>query len=238
MVEPGGLINLGYPYGRVKVSGMTVDEAREAIEEHLKEILREPGVSVGLSEIGGKQQISGQHLVTQDGTVVLGAYGRVQVVGQTLEEAKASIERHLSTSLEDPEVAVDVYAYNSKNYYVITQGAELGDGVTRFPITGNETVLDAISQISGLTSISSTKIWIARPGTNPCGEDQILLVDWIGVTQRGDPVTNYQLMAGDRVYVAEDKLVATDNYLGKLIAPMNRVLGFTLLGTSYGATGS
>jgi polysaccharide biosynthesis/export protein len=232
VIEPGGLVNLGYPYGRVKVSGMTIDEAREAIEEHLKKELEEPGASVGLSDIAGKQQISGQHLVTQDGTVMLGAYGRVQVVGQTLAEAKQSIERHLSESLEEPEVSVDVFAYNSKNYYVITQGAELGDGVSRFPITGNETVLDAISQISGLTSISSTKIWIARPGCSRDGEDQILPVDWVGVTQRGDPITNYQLMSGDRVYVAEDKLVATDNYLAKLIAPINRVLGVTLLGTS------
>lgn len=232
VIEPGGLINLGYPYGRVKVAGLTVDEARNAIEAELKHTLQEPTVSVGLGDITGKQQISGQHLVSQDGTVMLGSYGKVQVVGQTLDEAKASIERHLSATLENPEVSTDVFAYNSKNFYVITQGAELGDGVAKFPITGNDTVLDAISQISGLTSISSTRIWIARPGCNPDGEDQILPVDWIGVTQRGDPTTNYQLTAGDRVYVAEDKLVATDNFLAKLIAPMNRVLGFTLLGTS------
>jgi polysaccharide biosynthesis/export protein len=231
-IEPGGLINFGYPYGRVKVSGLTVDEAKAAIEKHLKETLGEPGVSVGLSDTAGNQQISGQHLVTQDGTVMLGAYGSVQVIGQTLAEAKVSIERHLSKFLEDPEISIDVFAYNSKNYYVVTQGAELGDGVNRYPITGNDTVLDAISQISGLTSVSSSKIWVARPGSTPGGEDQILPVDWVGVTQRGDPVTNYQLLPGDRVYVAEDKKVAIDNYLAKLVAPMNRVFGVTLLGTA------
>jgi polysaccharide export outer membrane protein len=187
---------------------------------------------LALGDIGGKQQISGQHLVTQDGTVTLGTYGSVLVIGQTLAEAKASIERHLSQFLEEPEVSVDVYAYNSKNFYVITQGAQLGDGVSKFPITGNETVLDAISQINGLTSVSSTKIWIARPGQNAAGCDQLLPVDWIGLTQRGDVTTNYQLMPGDRVYVADDKLVATDNYLAKLISPIERVFGITLLGSS------
>ncbi len=48
--------------------------------------------------------------------------------------------------LENPEVSVSVFSYNSKVYYVITQGAGMGDGVFRFPVTGNETVLDAVSQ--------------------------------------------------------------------------------------------
>ncbi len=191
--------------------------------------MREPSVWVGLAQIAGKQQISGEHLVAQDGTVMLGSYGKVQIVGQTLDEAKVTIERHLSATLENPEISVDVYAYNSKNFYVITQGAELGDNVVRFPITGNETVLDAISQINGLTSVSSTKIWIARPGFTADGQDQIMPVDWIGLTQRADATTNYQLLPGDRVYVAEDKKVATDNFLAKLISPMERIMGFSLL---------
>jgi hypothetical protein len=57
-------------------------------------------------------------------------------------------------------------------------------------------------------------------------------VDWIAVSQRGDATTNYQLMPGDRVYVAEDKLVTTDNFLGKLISPIERVFGIALLGNS------
>jgi polysaccharide export outer membrane protein len=182
--------------------------------------------------VAGKQQIAGQHLVAQDGTVTLGSYGNVLVVGQTLEEAKSSIEQHLTQYLQEPEVSVEVFAYNSKNYYIITQGAGLGDGVTRFPITGNETVLDAISQINGFTSVSSTQIWIARPGHDQNGCDQIMPVDWIAISQRGDPATNYQIMPGDRVYVAEDKLVYTDNFLAKVISPIERVLGITLLGSS------
>jgi polysaccharide biosynthesis/export protein len=232
IIEPSGAINLGNPYGLVQVQGMTIEEAKRAIELQLTQTLRQPVVSVSLGEIAGKQQISGQHLVAQDGTVTLGTYGNVLVVGQTLAEAKASIENFLSSSLQDPEISVEVFAYNSKNYYVITQGAGLGDGVTRFPVTGNETVLDAISQINGLTSISSTQIWVARPGYGPSGCDQIMPVDWIAISQRGDAATNYQLMPGDRVYVAEDKLVSTDNFLAKLISPIERVLGVTLLGSS------
>ncbi len=235
-VEPGGFINLGPSYGIVKVGGMTVDEATAAIEKHLQTILREPKVTVALAEIGAKQQIAGEHLVTPDGKVILGSYGSVKVVGMTLDEARAAIEQHLSKFLENPEISLDVFAYNSKYYYVITQGAGLGDGVSRFPITGNDTVLDAITQINGLTTVSSKRIWIARPGCNADGQDQILPVDWLAVTQRGSIETNYQVLPGDRIYVAEDKLVAFDNVLAKLIAPVERAFGFTLLGTNTVST--
>ncbi|HTQ40342.1 MAG TPA: polysaccharide biosynthesis/export family protein [Pirellulales bacterium] len=232
VIDPGGTINLGNPYGVVSVAGKTVEEAQQAIAAQLKQTLREPVLNVSLGEIASKQQVAGQHLVAQDGTVTLGSYGNVEVVGQTVAEAKASIESYLSQTLQDPEVSVEVFAYNSKNYYIITQGAGLGDGVTRYPITGNDTVLDAIAQISGFTSVSSTKIWVARPGHTCEGHDQILPVDWCAISQRGDATTNYQLLPGDRVYVAEDKLVSLDNCLAKIISPIERVFGITLLGSS------
>ena len=114
---------------------------------------------------------------------------------------------------------------------MITQGAGLGDGVQKFPIKGNETALDAISELQGLPATASTCMWIARPGFNEHGGDQILPVDWAGITQRGDIRTNYQLMPGDRLYVSEDKLIAFDSALAKRISPVERVMAVVLLGT-------
>ncbi len=133
-------------------------------------------------------------------------------------------------------MSVDIFGYNSKVYYIITQGAGLGDGVVRFPITGNETVLDAIAQINGLDTVSSKKIWIARPAPKGSGCDHILPVDWYGITQRADTATNYQLYPGDRLFVAEDKLVAFDTFISKVTAPFERIFGFTLLGSSTMST--
>ena len=228
-VELGGMINLGTPYGSVKVAGMTVGEAKRALEEHLQSHLRDPVVSVTLGEIAAKQQIAGEHLVGPDGTVTLGSYGSVSVVGRTVAEARMAIESHLSQFLEDPEISVDVFAYNSKVYYIVTQGAGLGDGIYRFPVTGNETVLDAISQINGLEQVSSKRIWIARPTQQP-GKVQVLPVDWHAITAKASTCTNYQVLPGDRVFIAEDKLVALDTNIGKLTAPFERVMGFSLLG--------
>lgn len=230
-IEPGGMVHLGFTYGRVKVAGMTVEEAQDAIEDHLLQYLKDPDVSVALAEIATQEQIDGEHLVAPDGRVTLGSYGSVSVVGLTKSEAKQAIEAHLSRVLEDPEVSVDVLGYNSKVYYVITQGAGLGDNVFSFPSTGNETVLDAIAQITGLDETSSTKIWIARPGRNNNGCDQILPVDWAAITKLGNADTNFQVLPGDRVYVAEDHMVAFDTFVGKVVSPFERLFGFTLLGT-------
>ena len=206
-IQPGGIVNLGAPYGTVKITKMSTDEAQTAILTALAAHIKEPVVTVSLVEMSGKQQIAGQHLVGPDGTITLGSYGSVSVVGLTLAQTKEAIEQHLSHELEDPSVAVDVFAYNSKVYYVITEGAGTGDGVTRFPITGNDTVLDAIANINGTTEVSSKKIWIARPV--PDSEElAILPVDWRGVSAMAATGTNYQLFPGDRVFVSEDKRVA------------------------------
>jgi polysaccharide biosynthesis/export protein len=229
-VDLRGSVDLGPPYGAVEIAGLTVEQATDAVQRRLAKILASPVTSVSLAAFGGTQQIAGEHLVGPDGTVTLGSYGSVIVAGLTLSDAKAAIEQQLSKFLESPEVSLNVFAYNSKVYYIITAGAGLGDNVVRVPVTGNETVLDAISQVNGLQPVSSKRIWIARPVPG-CSENLILPVDWCAVSGRGAAATNYQIFPGDRVFIAEDHVVAFDNHLAKLLAPVERVFGFTLLGT-------
>ena len=229
-VEPGGTVNLGGPYGRVKVSGLTIDEATAAIEKHLLLHLNDPQVSISLAQSAGIQQIVGEHLVGPDGTVNLGTYGKVYVTGMTIEETTAAIEAQLSEKLEDPKVAVDVFAYNSKVYYIIIEGAGGGDQVIRVPVTGNETVLDAIAQLGGMSQMSSQTIWIARPTPGDAGTVTKLPVNWKDITRHASMASNYQILPGDRVFIMEDRMIATYRFIDKLLNPFERILGFSLLG--------
>src|SRR5262249_12408569 len=150
-----------------------------AIRNQLKLSINNPQVSVTLLQFRGVQQTLGEHLVIQDGTITLGSYGSVFVTGMTLNQAKAAIERHLANYLQNPEISLSVNAYNSKVYYVVTDGAGFGQTVRRLPITGKETVLDAIALNGGLASVSSRrKIWLARPGPAGAPCYKILPVDW------------------------------------------------------------
>ncbi len=232
LVEAEGTINLGPAYGSVRVVGMTIDEATRAIDAHLRQILKAPEVSVQLARSSGLQMINNTYLVGPDGTINLGQYGTVHVAGKTVTEAKLAIERHLSQFLDSPKVSLDVAAYNSKVYYIITQGTGADDNVVRVPITGNETVLDAISQVRGISQVSSKRIWIARPSPAGTGCEQVLPVNWNAITRGGNTATNYQIFPGDRVFIANDQTIAITSYLGKIIGPIERVTGFASLGTS------
>jgi polysaccharide export outer membrane protein len=225
-------VNVEADRAPIRLVGQTVEEVQQQIAAILDKYYNASQVSVSIAQLAAQQQIIGEHLVSPDGKVNLGTYGRVRLVGLTIEEARAAVESHLSQFLEDPQIALDVVGYNSKVFYVITQGAGLGDRVSILPAKGNETVLDAIGQIQGLESNSSTRMWVARPGKNDCDGDQLLPVDWLAVTQRGDVATNYQILPGDRLFVSEDKLVAFDTKLGKIISPFERIAGFIALGTS------
>jgi polysaccharide export outer membrane protein len=232
-VDPDGTVNLGPSYGLVSVAGLTLAQARDAVKTALEKTLQKPYVAVSLAGAHGMQQIQGEHLVRPDGTVGLGTYGSVFVGGFTLDQAREAIEAHLSQSLLQPEISIDVYAYNSKFCYVIADGAGYGQQIVRLPITGKETVLDAVSQIYGLPQVSSAKhIWVARPNGRDPDDTQILPVNWPALTMGGSPATNYQLFPGDRVYIKANPLITLNNRMAQLFAPIERALGITLLGSA------
>ncbi len=235
-VDPDGTVNLGFSYGKVRVVGLTIDQVKLAIEKALSTgaaALKNPQTNVSLAQSQSMQEISGEHLVRMDGTISLGTYGKVYVTGLTIEDARKAVEEHLAQFLLKPIISMDIIAYNSKVYYVITDTGGFGVQIARLPITGNETVLDALSQIQGLPPGTSKKrIWVARPApAKACGE-QILPVDWCAITEGGSTATNYQIFPGDRLYVKADPWVAFDNAVAKVLTPFERMFGFTLLGNA------
>jgi polysaccharide export outer membrane protein len=231
-VEPDGRVNLGFGYGSVFVQGMTIEQAKVAIERHLRSSLK-PGylVSVVMAESRAMQLVRGPHLVQTDGTVNLGLYGSVYVDNLTVPQARAAIEEHLSQFLVNPEISLTVAGYNSKVFYVITDsGGIAGEAITRLPMAGKTTVLDALAQINGLPFQSSKhKMFLVRPA--PCGscEEMVLPIDYKGIVKRGETCTNYQILPGDRLYVQAAPLLTFDAYLGRVLAPIERILGTTLL---------
>ncbi len=232
LVEAEGTVILGPYYGSVRVIGMTIDEIEKVIDKHLRQFLAEPVVSAQLARSSGTQPITGEYLVGPDGTINLRQYGSVHLAGKTLAESKALIEKHLSQYFDSPEVSLNILAFNSKVYYIITAGAGTGDNIVRIPFTGNETVLDAITQVGGLSQVSTKNLWIARPAPDGFGYEQILTVDWDAITQGGGTATNYQIMPDDRIFVADNSTIALTTFINKVTAPLERLLGIGSFGVS------
>lgn len=142
-------------------------------------------------------------VVQADGNVDLGFAGDVYVAGLTLREVEVKIAQQLNAlaGARAPRGGYQasvrlVNGTASKNYYVLGTVTTQG----KFPVTGNETVLDAILT-AGLRSNSlPEKAYLVRP--HPAGgPDQILAIDWCGIKDRGDTLTNYQILPGDRIVV-------------------------------------
>ena len=200
--------------------------------------------------------ISGERLVRPDGKISLGFYGDVYVAGLTIPEIKEKIIFHLRKFLTDevlglveldPEtgsaktdkegkpvlvdpkdcdrVFVDVTAYNSKKYYVLGDVAAPG----QLPITGNETVLDALNFAGGLIPTAAPQnIRLVRPAPPGACCEQVLPVNLAAIMSAGDPTTNYQLMPGDRLVVYRDPIVRTTIFIDRLAAPFQTVLNSIL----------
>ena len=228
-IEADGTVDLGSAYGRIKIADLSVREAEQAIVKLLSEEYRDPQVSVAIVQTTGQQAISGSHQVLPQGTINLGRYGSVYVTGMTIEEAKKAIEHHLADYLESPEVLVDVLGINSKFYYIITDGAGSGDRVARVPIVGGETVLDAISQLGGLSSIATRDIFIARPVPDKSGFTQKLPIRWNDIVREGLTATNYQILPNDRLYIRASHFVRFDTRVALLTRPFERISGTVFL---------
>ena len=145
--------------------------------------------------------------VQMDGNIDLGFVGDVYVAGLTLEQIETKIAQQLNglagKSAPKGGYQVSVRLVNgsqSKSYYVL--GAVTTQG--KFPITGNDTVLDGILQAGLRTNSMPEKAYLVRP--HPAGgPDQIMAIDWFGIRDRGDSLSNYQLFPGDRIIVPGGK---------------------------------
>jgi hypothetical protein len=88
-------------------------------------------------------------------------------------------------------------------YYVLGEVNAPGS----FPLTGRETVLDAIIAAGGLTDRASPCNIVLARATPPGNCRIVLAVCYRHIVQLGDTSTNFQIMPGDRVYVATRTLL-------------------------------
>jgi protein involved in polysaccharide export with SLBB domain len=227
-------------FGAVHVAGKTVTEARHALEQQLARYYDSP--QVGLEVVGNSSKtyyvIIGASSPEWIGGGLLMNYTHEMQIESDWEYRKNQVWTRLVTSENGVEVGRTPWTLESESTlewssFVQGEMRSSSKGRAAFMITGNETVLDVIGQISEiheLPPLSSSKIWIARPAPAGFGREQILPVDWDAVARGGLTDTNYQILPGDRIYITGDNLTRLNNFVGKVTAPIERFLGISSLG--------
>ncbi|MEJ7638712.1 MAG: hypothetical protein WKF75_12240, partial [Singulisphaera sp.] len=130
-------------------------------------------------------------IVQAEGIIDLGFWGDVYVAGLTLPQVELKVAQHVREVAAQRRIRVQgpievsarlVNGSQSKSYYVLGTVSTQG----KFPLTGNDTVLDAILVATLRSNSLPEKAYLVRP--HPAGGlDQILRIDWDGITSGATP---------------------------------------------------
>ena len=148
------------------------------------------------ADVDSPIRLPGDQPVMPDGTIQLGKYGRLQVAGKTVDDIEVAVKAQID-SKDAGVFTVRVVTRQSKVYYVLGEVNAPG----AYQLSGRETVLDAVLAAGGLTGRASRDNIILDRPTAPDSCRTVLPVCWSEIVQLGDTSTNYQITAGDRVYV-------------------------------------
>jgi protein involved in polysaccharide export with SLBB domain len=235
--SPGGRFTL-FPEGHLlippaqdlrAISGPPPGAPRELDKAVAGPYVIEPGdvLLVQPANLDSPVRLPGDQPVLPDGTIQLGRYGRVLVAGKTVEQIEVEVNAVIKGQVADAgAIVVRLVTRDSKVYYVLGEVNAPGS----FQFKGRETVLDAIIAAGGLTSGASRKSIILTRPTPPDSCRIVLPVSYYAIVQLGDTTTNYQIKAGDRIYVpsktlCEDLKACFDKKYDSAVPPVPCHLG-------------
>jgi polysaccharide biosynthesis/export protein len=179
---------------------------RELRKSTIDEYRVEPGdgLLVLAHDLDSKVRLPADQTILADGTIDLGKYGRLYVAGRSVPEVEALVQSTVKAKEKEEDVGfIDVRLVNraSKVYYVLGEVTTPG----KFPLIGNETVLDGLLAAGGMTDRSNWRdVILVRPTGD--GPGLVMKVDVGAIGRLGATATNYQLTPGDRIYVGSRHL--------------------------------
>jgi len=139
--------------------------------------------------------------VTDDGRINMPLIGKVDVSGLTPSEVEARLKGLLEKYINNPDVSVTVLEAGSKPISVI--GAVMHPG--RIGITGNISLIQAITQAGGLASGYGRTLYVLRTAANGLTEQIAIDIDDLMVN--GNPDLNLPLRANDVINVPIDSSI-------------------------------
>ena len=149
-------------------------------------------------DVYGEEDISGEFIVREDGSVRHSLLGRVQVVGLSLEEMETLFTaRFAGDYLVDPKVSIQLAEIES--YQIVVNGQVAKPGVYQFEPNLPMTVLTAIARAGGFTDVArESAVKVVRVVD---GKETIIRVNVSALLAGKKP--DVMLQADDRVWVPE-----------------------------------
>lgn len=123
------------------VPGPDMNAYRIGIDDELQiSVWKEPDLSAAVA-------------VRHDGMITLPLVNDIRVVGLTTKELQTLLEEKLKAFVNEPQITINVRLMRSQRVYLIGSVARQGP----FPLTGNMTVLQLISEAGGLGPFAKSR---------------------------------------------------------------------------------
>ena len=160
--------------------------------------------------------------VGMDGELNLPFVGRLQVVGLTVKQLEAELEKRLKTYIRDPHVAVSVAEFRSQPISIL--GAVQKPGVHQ--LRGEKTLLEVLSLAGGTRSDAGDRIKITRrldwgqiplltAKDDPTGRFSVAEVDIKQIMEAERPADNILVMPHDVISVPRANMVYVIGQVGR-----------------------
>jgi membrane protein required for colicin V production len=188
-------------------------DAQERVGEEIEDRFKDAFDSLdNLTNIGsgnsGNMANGGSRSSGNPGVVDWSSFDKSAGAGSTgsaSSDSRGQPSGHTSTSgaPDAPLEWIDPAVSAARVIYVVRRTPGRPDQVWQLPLSAaDETVRDAIGRIPQLANLADKEIWISRPGAGG-GREQILPVDWNSRTRSVSPATNFRIVSGDRIVIAD-----------------------------------
>lgn len=145
-------------------------------------------------DVWGNEELTGEVTVRPDGKISMALIQDIQAEGRTSAELAGRIRDKLLAYIKNPNVSVIVREINAPKFSIIGYVAKPGT----YPLRGDLTILQALSQAGGFTPFASPKkIKVIRYVS---GKQKVRIVNYYNLIEEGEE-GHYLLKSGDTIVV-------------------------------------
>jgi polysaccharide export outer membrane protein len=165
-----------------------------------------------------EQTLSGRFTVESDGSLTYPLVGRVPVAGKTLRAIQEDLIKRLAAGyLVNPQVAVQVEQFRSQSIFIVGEVRQPG----KHTISGNMTLLEALSQAGGMTASAGTEVVVRRPKgvaaagpVDPADDSRSDVIARVNLEDlQSGKATNVSIRDGDTIFVPKAEMFFVTGYV-------------------------
>jgi polysaccharide biosynthesis/export protein len=163
-----------------------------------------------------RTEFTGKYKIAPDGKIDLGDYGKLRIEDRTPPEIATLMAAEIGVAPEN--VRVRVVEYHSSNVILL---GEIAGSQRSIPYRGQETVLDLLQRIGGITiGAEPQDIYVVRPHLGDSQRPEVFHVDLNAIVVKHDYKTNVRILPFDQIYVGETRQAKVEKALPPWLRPL------------------